>query len=163
MSVHSGGCLCGGLRYETTGEPVRVTICHCRFCQRATGAGHMVEPIFTLENFRLVRGTPHVYAHVSGGSGKQVYVHFCKACGTKLWLSFERFVGVAGVYAGTFDEPDWFEITPANAKQIFTCHARTDAVLLPHIPVYAEHAMTNEGVALPAMIYDAPHRRGRRG
>src|SRR5262245_20313077 len=70
MSVHSGGCLCGALRFETEGAPVRVTICHCRFCQRATGAGHMVEPIFAAEKFRLSRGIPCVYGHVSGGSGK---------------------------------------------------------------------------------------------
>ena len=163
MAVHSGGCLCGALRYETLGDPFRVTICHCRFCQRATGAGHMVEPIFAAGNFRLVRGQPQVYAHVSGGSGKQVYVHFCKACATKLWLSFERFHGLVGVYAGTFDEPDWFAITGDNAKQIFTRHARADAVLLPHISAFSEHAMTNEGVALSPTVYDAPQVVGRRG
>jgi hypothetical protein len=157
MSVHSGGCLCGALRYEAVGDPIQVTICHCRFCQQATGAGHMVEPIFTDRNLRLVRGTASVFVHVSGGSGKQVYVHFCKACGTKLWLSFERFAGAVGVYAGTFDEPDWFAVTPENAKQIFTRHARADAVLLANIAAYADHAMTNEGMPLSPVVYDAPH------
>jgi len=43
--IHEGGCLCGEIRYETMAEPVRVTICHCTFCQRLTGSAYLVEPI----------------------------------------------------------------------------------------------------------------------
>src|SRR5215510_4284866 len=117
-TAHEGGCLCGALRYETEGDPVRVTICHCRFCQRATGAGHMIEPIFTLANFRILSGAPSIYELRSAGSGKLVLVHFCSTCGTKLWLTFERFPEVLGVYAGTFDDPAWFDIRPDFSKQI---------------------------------------------
>jgi hypothetical protein len=162
MSVNSGGCLCGALRFETEGAPVRVTLCHCRFCQRATGAGHMVEPIFASEKFRLSRGTPCVFGHVSAGSGKLVRVHFCSACGTKLWLAFERFPGVVGVYAGTFDEPDWFDITPGTAKQIFVAHARADAILTPLIPAFPDHATSNDGAPHTPVVFDQPHMVGRR-
>src|SRR5262245_33696114 len=140
MMIHPGGCLCGALRYETLASPIRITLCHCRFCQRATGGAYMIEPIFSLEYLRLTKGEPKIYHRPSAGSGKLVYIHFCAACGTKLWLTFERFPGVAGVYAGTFDEPNWFEIRPEISKQIFTAFARPGAVLLPNIPAYAEHA-----------------------
>jgi hypothetical protein len=44
--AHEGGCLCGDIRYKTLADPLRVTICHCRFCQRFTGSSYLVEPIF---------------------------------------------------------------------------------------------------------------------
>ena len=40
--LQAGGCLCSELRYETLAEPQRITFCHCRFCQRATGSAFMV-------------------------------------------------------------------------------------------------------------------------
>ena len=106
MSVNHGGCLCGAVRYTTASTPLRVTICHCRFCQRATGSAYMVEPIFAKTNFEIISGAPATYALASQGSGKQVIIHFCATCGTKLFLSFERFPDHLGVYAGTFDDPD---------------------------------------------------------
>lgn len=67
VGIHEGGCLCGATRYRTEGEPLRVTICHCRFCQRATGAAFMVEPIFRLENVSVTRGVPSIYTqHLDG-------------------------------------------------------------------------------------------------
>ena len=94
MSMHHGGCLCGAVRYATAGKPLRVTFCHCRFCQRATGSAYMVEPIFEKANFEITSGTPAIYALASHGSGKQVSIHFCATCGTKLFLAFERFPGI---------------------------------------------------------------------
>jgi hypothetical protein len=32
-----GQCVCGAVRYVCSGEPERVTICHCLWCQRRTG------------------------------------------------------------------------------------------------------------------------------
>ena len=46
MTIHPGGCLCGGGPPRDRGRSCRVTICHCRFCLRATGSACMVEPIF---------------------------------------------------------------------------------------------------------------------
>jgi hypothetical protein len=33
-----GGCLCGGIRYQISGEPRSADYCHCRMCRRTAGA-----------------------------------------------------------------------------------------------------------------------------
>ena len=160
MNVHQGGCLCGAIRYEVEDNPLRVTICHCKFCQRATGSAYMVEPIFPLDRFRLLQGSPTVYSQRSAGSGKLVHMHFCAACGTKIRVTFERFAEHCGVYAGTFDDPDWFEVSPATARHIFVGVARHDTVLPAHLPIFREHAMLNDGTPLRATMLDAPKLAG---
>lgn len=157
MATHEGGCLCGEVRYVVHAAPRRVTMCHCRFCQRATGSAYMVEPIFAKSDFALLAGTPRRYDTRSEGSGKVVHVHFCADCGTKLWLSFERFPDVVGIYAGTFDEPAWFPIEPATAKHIFLGVARPDTVIPASFPTFVRHAMTNDGTPEEPTVFGAPH------
>jgi hypothetical protein len=160
MDHHQGGCLCGRIRFETTGAPDRVTVCHCRFCQRATGSAYMVEPIFAGPALTLLSGTPTVYDQVSAGSGKVVHVHFCPVCGTKLWLSFERFPDAVGIYAGTFDDPCWFEIDPAVSKHIFLGEARGDTIIPANIPTFLEHTLGADGTPQPPRVFGLPHRIG---
>nr|WP_268244694.1 hypothetical protein [Formosimonas limnophila] len=33
-----GGCQCGHIRYQLTGEPLMTALCHCTMCRRATAA-----------------------------------------------------------------------------------------------------------------------------
>lgn len=160
MALHQGGCLCGAVRYELKAPPLRVTICHCKFCQRATGSAYLVEPVFRLEDLRIAAGAPTIYDHRSEGSGKMVSIHFCATCGTKLYLSFERFPDVCGVYAGTFDDPNWFEIGPDNAKHIFLEVARHDTVIPPGINTFKQHASRNDGTPVEPLVFDAPQVMG---
>ncbi|SDZ16572.1 Uncharacterized conserved protein [Jannaschia faecimaris] len=157
MKNAQGGCLCGNVRYETRGQPVKVTLCHCRFCQRATGGAYLVEPIFEAQAFRLTKGVPKTYTHVSGGSGKEVFVHFCDTCGTKLFLQFERFADAVGVYGGTFDDPNWFELTPENSKHIFLGVAQRGTVIPARVDTYSEHAFRTDGTPIAPTVFDAPH------
>lgn len=153
---HAGGCLCGGLRFETFAEPQRVTYCHCRFCQRATGSAFMVEPLFRVGDFRMTKGTPSVYELRSQGSGKLVRVNFCATCGTKLYLAFERFTDCYGIYAGTFDDPNWFVMSSDNTKQIFVSVARPETILQAGIPTFRQHARLNDGTTVESFTLDHP-------
>ena len=132
MANAQGGCLCGNTRYEVASQPARVTICHCRFCQRATGSAYLVEPVFDARDF-----------------------------GTKLFLTFERFADAVGVYGGTFDDPDWFEMTPGNTKHIFVGVAQRGTVIPPHINIFTEHAAKNDGTVIAPVVLDAPRIIGR--
>ena len=121
----------------------------------------MVEPIFGVKDFTVLLGAPKVFDHVSTGSGKAVHVHFCPECGTKLWLSFERFPDAVGVYAGTFDDPCWFQIEPSTSKHIFLGVARSDSVIPAGLPTYTKHATTNDGTPQEATVFDTCHQIGR--
>jgi hypothetical protein len=143
MPIHEGGCLCGEIRYRTTAEPVKVTVCHCTFCQRFTGSAFLVEPIFLRQDVAVTGGQPQVYAHRSDGSGRQVTLNFCARCGTPLFLDFERFPEVLGLCGGTFDDPSWFD--RGGARHIFTRSAQPGVALPPDVEIYLEHWMQLDG------------------
>ncbi len=160
MTRNEGGCLCGDVRYATLAMPSRVTVCHCRFCQKATGSAYMVEPIFGANDFVVLAGSPRIYDQVSAGSGKVVHVHFCADCGTKLWLSFEQFPDAVGIYAGTFDDPCWFPIGPATSKHIYVGVARRDTAIPAGLPTFVEHATAKDGTPQEATVFETCHQIG---
>lgn len=122
----------------------------------------MVEPIFEGDDFVLLSGSPSTFDLVSEGSGKAVHVHFCANCGTKLWLSFERFPDSVGVYAGTFDDPSWFPIDAVNSKHIFLGVARPDTVVPAGLPTFVEHARANDGSPREATVFETCRQIGCR-
>lgn len=156
MVEQSGGCLCGEIRYRVTAQPLRVSFCHCRYCQKARGGAYAVEPIFDKDSFELTAGTPRCHDTVSSGSGKVIHNNFCATCGSGVYYSFERYQTVVGLHAGTFDTPDWFEWGPDNAKHIFLSSALPGTVIPAGIPTFQEHAITQDGEPIAPVIYDEP-------
>jgi hypothetical protein len=67
-----------------------------------------------------------------------------------------------GLFGGTFDEPDWFEVRPDNAKQIFIDEARPDTIVLPGIDAYSRHAILNDGSPTTPFTLDQPQSVGSR-
>ncbi len=155
--THEGGCICGQVRYAVDAAPLRVTICHCHFCQQATGGPYMIEPIMDNKNLSVISGQPKTHTVVSEGSGKQVHIHFCPDCGTKLFLTFERFPDFSGIYGGTFDDPDWFEVSPDTARHIYLSSARAGTVIPAGFDTYLEHAFDLDGNPIAPTVYDTPH------
>jgi hypothetical protein len=158
MERAEGGCLCGAVRYAVEKRPARVTMCHCRFCQRSTGAAYMVQPAVARDDIVVTRGGPKVYTHVSTGSGKEIHIHFCETCGTKLFQTFERFAGAAGIYAGTLDDPNWIAIRPETDKHIFLEAGRAETLVPAHLPLFEGHAMENDGTLNVARVLQASSR-----
>jgi hypothetical protein len=151
---HAGGCLCGEVRYEATAAPVWTTICHCTFCQKLTGSAFLVEPIFQRKDVTFSGAQPKTFDHRSGGSGKRVTVNFCGACGATLFLSFERFPDVFGLFAGTFDDPNWFDRSPS--RHIFTRHAQKGVVLPAGAQVFEDHALQLDGTPNAPTVLTEP-------
>jgi hypothetical protein len=101
-----GGCACGAIRYQLTGDPLIVHACHCRDCQRLTGSAFVIN-LWMETQFVDASGPAPQSFKLSGGSGKPHDVFFCGACGTTLW---SRYHGAPGdfrfVRAGTLDTPE---------------------------------------------------------
>lgn len=154
--MQSGQCLCGALQFQVTSEPKDIINCHCNFCQRATGSAYLVETIFDKANFDQISGKPEVYRHQSAGSGKIIHIHFCRRCGTKTHMLFERFPDIVGVFSGTFEETDWFQRTKENSLYFFLSTAPKGTVLPADFEVFDGHYWLSEGGADAPQVFDEP-------
>ena len=156
-TVHEGGCLCGAVRYKTIAEPLRVTICHCTFCQRHTGTAFLVEPIFRKDDVLLSGAKPQTYDHQSDGSHKRVTLNFCGTCGTTLFLDFERVPEIIGICGGTFDDPNWFDRSQGKGRHIYIRSAQEGVVLPPNIDTYEVHARNQiDGTPNQPVVFPQP-------
>jgi hypothetical protein len=97
-SLATGGCLCGGVRYEVSGALRPVIMCHCTQCRRMTGH-FMAATAARLADFRLVAEQPLRWYQ----SSPQAQRGFCAHCGSTLfWKGAGRaYVSIA---AGTLDD-----------------------------------------------------------
>jgi hypothetical protein len=118
MPRHEGGCVCGAVRYVATGDPLRVTVCHCTWCQRRTGTAFAVEPIFKREQV-TISGRLAKYRHVSDESGRWLDLEFCPKCGTNIGFTFEWRPELRAIDAGTFDDPSWISADRHEFRYIF--------------------------------------------
>jgi hypothetical protein len=100
-----GGCLCGAVRYEVSGQMLFGGNCYCLDC-RKTSSSHsasMGVPIAAV----AVTGETREYSS-PGDSGNPVTRVFCPTCGTGLFSKGSR-PGVMMVKAGTLDDPEQFK------------------------------------------------------
>lgn len=75
-----GSCLCGGVRFEITGPPLFMGICHCSRCRKA-GGGRNVS--VRAEHFRWLQGRELVERYEPEPPFHLVHC-FCRRCGTHL-------------------------------------------------------------------------------
>ena len=54
----TGGCQCGGVRYEIKAAPLSLYVCHCTECQRQSGSAFALSLAVPRDAFAVVRGTP---------------------------------------------------------------------------------------------------------
>src|SRR5256885_519021 len=57
---HDGGCTCGAVRYRMTTRPLFVHCCHCRWCQRETGASFALNALIEADRVTVLKGVPEV-------------------------------------------------------------------------------------------------------
>ena len=102
-----GGCHCGAVRFEVTGAPGRVAICHCADCRRHAGAPMVAWAIVGEDQLRVTRGELAVYA-----SSEHARRFFCPACGTGMFYrNPEYFTDRVDIQVAAMDDPDVYRPT----------------------------------------------------
>ncbi|TGG95455.1 GFA family protein [Natronospirillum operosum] len=101
-----GGCDCGAVRYRMLTEPLVVHCCHCRWCQRETGASFGLNAM--IESDRVVNlGAEPELVQTPSNSGLGQRIARCSICKVAVWSHYAgsghltKFVRV-----GTLDDPD---------------------------------------------------------
>ena len=126
----SGGCLCGAVRFRVTAEPVAAYYCHCRMCQRTSGAPLTASATVPIEGFAFTKGEPAVYQ-----SSANLVRLFCGTCGCQLAARHPVDPKLMDFNLGCLDDPEaikpnyhvftssrigWFEVAddlPRHAEQ----------------------------------------------
>lgn len=130
-----GGCTCRTVRYRMTSTPLVVHCCHCRWCQRETGASFALNAVIEADRVALLQGEVEV-VNTPSNSGRGQKITRCPVCRIALWSNYAgggdafRFVRV-----GTLDNPDRF---PPDIH-IFTESKQPWVRLPPDLPAVPEY------------------------
>ena len=97
----NGGCQCGAVRYQITGEPVMAAICHCSMCRRANAAPAVAWAMFEKSQVSFTKSRPKAYA-----LSPEAERGFCSTCGTQICFTAEYIPGLTDMTVGSLDHPD---------------------------------------------------------
>jgi ketosteroid isomerase-like protein len=86
MATYRGSCLCGGVEFEVSGDPLFVGICHCTFCRADHGADSVHQAGFPAPQVKFIKGQDDViqFRHPSHGDKAPTRAS-CKTCGGKAY------------------------------------------------------------------------------
>jgi hypothetical protein len=130
-----GGCTCREVRYRMTSRPLFVHCCHCRWCQRETGASFALNAMIEADRVILLSGSPEL-VNTPSNSGRGQKIWRCPRCRIAVWSNYSgagdavRFVRVGGL-----DDPDRL---PPDIH-IFTASKQPWVVLPPGAPAVVEY------------------------
>jgi hypothetical protein len=139
---HEGGCVCGAVRYVITGDPLRVTVCHCTWCQRRTGSAFSVESAFNEEQVEITGGPITKYRHISDESGRWLDLEFCPTCGANIGFTLEWRPGIRVIDADTFDDPSWVNSDRCQFRYTFLRSAQNWSEVPEGAERYEKHVTT---------------------
>ena len=94
-------CLCGGIRYEVTGELGPVALCHCGMCRKASGSAFASNASVARDGFRLTHGAELVQRYESSPGRWRC---FCRVCGSPVFSESRDTPEYVRVRLGTFDD-----------------------------------------------------------
>jgi hypothetical protein len=129
----TGGCACGAIRYEVSGDPIVMFNCHCRDCQKTTGGPYT--PVFYVpaKAFKITKGSPKYYDTTSEMGGEN-HRGFCPECGSRLFGGRTQ-LG-QGIAASSLDDPSLYK----PEFEMFTSDAQPWEAMDPKLPKFEKYA-----------------------
>lgn len=134
----TGGCLCGAIRYEYKGEPVRAFICHCVDCRRSGGSLFHYGIMLDKSCFKFT-GTPACF-EIQSDSGRIIQRFFCQQCGSGLWNELEIAPKGIVLKGGTLDE------LPGSLKPTAEVYTRSKAASCSLKQIELHYPQSSAGV-----------------
>jgi len=136
----AGGCTCHCVRYRMTTRPLFVHCCHCRWCQRESGASFALNALIEADRVKLLQGEVEVIDTPSH-SGKGQKISRCPRCRIAVWSNYAG----AGdtihfIRVGTLDEPDRL---PPDIH-IYTASKQPWVILPPDMPAVVQYYRASE-------------------
>ena len=130
-----GGCDCRRVRYRMEARPLFVHCCHCRWCQRESGASFALNAMIEADRVTVLAAEPEL-VDTPSASGEGQMIARCPKCRIAGWSNYAgagpllRFIRV-----GTLDEPDRL---PPDIH-IFTATKQPWVVIPPGTPAVPEY------------------------
>ena len=104
MTTRTASCRCGQLRATVTGDPVRVSACHCLNCKKRSGSAFAVQARWPSAQVQI-EGTSKTFVKVAD-SGNRATFHFCADCGSDVYYAIDgKFDDLVAIPLGAFDDP----------------------------------------------------------
>ena len=140
----AGKCLCGRIQYTLEQQGPGLDVCHCKNCQRQSGAAFvpfLATPLAALQ----VAGSPKTFMDDETESGKTVARHFCGDCGSPLYVIVEAAPNTAYVAVGTLDDThdlrpechgwtaskqEWIQILDSATQHEFEPHLQPESTVI---------------------------------
>lgn len=104
MTSRTASCRCGQLTATVTGDPVRVSACHCLNCKKRSGSAFAVQARWPKEHV-MIGGQSKTFVKVAD-SGNRATFHFCPECGSDVYYEIDgKFDDLVAIPLGAFDDP----------------------------------------------------------
>jgi len=114
MIARTASCRCGQLTATVSGDPVRVSVCHCLNCKKRSGSGCAVQARWPAAQL-TIGGQSKTFVKVAD-SGNRATFHFCPECGSDVYYEIDgkfddKFNDLVAIPLGAFDDP--YFVSPA--------------------------------------------------
>ena len=108
MTSHTASCRCGQLKATVTGDPVRVSVCHCLNCKKRSGSAFAAQARWPRQQVGIEGGSK-TFVKVAD-SGNRATFHFCPNCGSDVYYEIDgkfddKFNDLIAIPLGAFDDP----------------------------------------------------------
>jgi len=106
----TGGCQCGSIRYELTGAPQMLYICHCTDCQKQSSSAFGMSLMMNPDEIDFSRSEkqPQTW-DTRGEDGSIKRCAFCPDCGTRIMHGSDDADKRVSIKAGSLDDTSWLQ------------------------------------------------------